>query len=111
MRRVCKAEEQFSRANTERFGHLCRGAGKVFDQKYWIDVRECSPVKLSIFGSSGLVGRNLSDVIGDWPALPFDKLISRSADLDLLDMKAVDRYFANEKPDVVINLAGRLAES
>lgn len=66
-------------------------------------------MKLSIFGSSGLVGRNLCDVIRDWPALPFDKIeLPRSADLDLLDMKAVESYFSDEKPDVVINLAGKV---
>lgn len=66
-------------------------------------------MKLTIFGATGLVGRNLCDVIEKYYRGHFSIVDTPSkASVDLLDKKIVEAYLANFKPDVVINLAGKV---
>lgn len=56
-----------------------------------------------ITGASGLVGKN---VLEHSDSSAYQLLTPSSAELDLLDADAVNRYFAENKPDMVIHCAG-----
>jgi len=60
---------------------------------------------LLLTGGGGLVGRNIQDhaKAADWTILA-----PRSAELDLTDAAAVDRYLDAHSPDLVVHAAGRV---
>lgn len=61
--------------------------------------------RLLLTGGSGMVGRNIQDhpVAANW-----EIVAPRSAELDLTDRAAVDRYLQTLKPDLVIHAAGKV---
>jgi GDP-L-fucose synthase len=66
-------------------------------------------MKLTIFGASGLVGRNLCDVLNRHYADFFSMIDTPSSTkVNLLVIEEVKDYFSGFRPDVVINLAGKV---
>ena len=61
--------------------------------------------RLLLTGGRGMVGRNIQEhpKAGDW-----EIVAPTSADLDLTDALAVDRFMSDIKPDVVVHAAGRV---
>ena len=59
--------------------------------------------KLLITGTSGMVGRNVKE----HPAAQgYELLTPTHAELDLLDIAAVNAYIATHKPDIIVHCAG-----
>ena len=66
-------------------------------------------MKLTIFGATGLVGRNLCDVLNRHYADFFSMIDTPSSTkVNLLVIEEVKDYFSGFRPDVVINLAGKV---
>jgi len=63
-------------------------------------------MKILITGSTGMVGRNLVEALGNDSA--YALLTPTHRDLDLTDQKATDAYFEANKPDMVFNFASKV---
>ncbi|MBN2652221.1 MAG: GDP-L-fucose synthase [Spirochaetales bacterium] len=61
-------------------------------------------MKILITGSTGLVGRNLSEKISS----SYELLLPKHSELDLTDYNAVYSYFSENKPDFIIHCAGKV---
>lgn len=57
--------------------------------------------KIVLLGSSGLLGRALQDILGEF----YDVLAPLRKELELSDLAAVSEYLADHSPDMVVNAA------
>jgi GDP-L-fucose synthase len=63
--------------------------------------------KIMVTGGAGMIGSVLMRVLR---ARGYGRIITRShSDLDLIDQKAVNDFFRNEKIDMVLMLAAKVA--
>lgn len=64
--------------------------------------------KILITGSSGLIGKNLVNIIRNISHMEYELLLPRSKELDLRDIEQIERYFSIHKPTLVIHLAANV---
>ena len=57
--------------------------------------------KMLITGASGFIGKNIRERLSQ----QYEILVPSRAELDLLDAGAVEKYFDNQKLDIVIHTA------
>jgi GDP-L-fucose synthase len=62
-------------------------------------------MRILLTGSRGMLGSSIKRHLSD---AKFDLLAPTSANLNLLDAKAVDDYIRTNKPDAVIHAAARV---
>lgn len=62
-------------------------------------------MKILITGSSGMVGQNLANHEG---LSKFNLLTPKRSELDLFNYDQVKKYLTNQKPDLIINCAGKV---
>ncbi|MEZ4814797.1 MAG: NAD-dependent epimerase/dehydratase family protein [Bdellovibrionota bacterium] len=62
-------------------------------------------MKILITGSTGMVGRNISEHAG---IKKYDLLLPSRAELDLFNFEAVKNYIAKNKPDFIVHCAGKV---
>jgi GDP-L-fucose synthase len=63
-------------------------------------------MKLLVLGSTGMVGSNLMDCLQEDSIESLEILSPSSSELNLLEHKNVEKYFQNNRPDIVVNCAG-----
>ncbi|MCA0365860.1 MAG: dTDP-4-dehydrorhamnose reductase [Bacteroidetes bacterium] len=64
-------------------------------------------MKVLIIGGDGQLGQCFNSIAGKWPAL--ELVFGDKADCDILDYEVLQKVFAHQKPDFVINCAAYTA--
>lgn len=68
--------------------------------------RPAKKQKIVLLGGTGFVGRNVADVLNE-NKIPFIEA-SRKSGVDLRDPFSCEKFFAKEKPDIIINCAAHV---
>ena len=65
--------------------------------------------KVFVTGGHGFVGQNLMKILERMrQQVDFDILCPTSSEVDLTNESEVDSYFADNRPDIVLHLAGKV---